>query len=413
MEYAIETIDVSKLYKLYDKPFDRVKETFSRNKVYSREFYALKHVNFAIPKGATIGFVGRNGAGKSTLLKILTGVLKPTAGTVHVDGKVSALLELGAGFNMEFTGRENIYLNATVMKIPKAEMESRIDEILAFADIGDFIDQPVKTYSSGMFVRLAFAVAINVDPDILIVDEALAVGDTRFQLKCMEKFSEFQKKGKTILFVSHDVNMIKRFCERTIWLNQGQVVMDGDTDQVTDLYTDFLKSEMSLEEFWNTVSIDEQKSVESDTGEGVSEAEIEKIDIAELRTITMRNAERKEIHFIPHGEEVELEIEYIVSDTSIRKPVLGVAIRTVDNEYICGLNTMLDGLELPWKRGINRVKLTYSTFNLIGGNYYFDVALMDHTATVNIDYKTKFKTFFVKMGYIAEGVVVLTHKWEK
>lgn len=413
MEYAIETIDVSKLYKLYDKPFDRVKETFSRNKVYSREFYALKHVNFAIPKGATIGFVGRNGAGKSTLLKILTGVLKPTAGTVHVDGKVSALLELGAGFNMEFTGRENIYLNATVMKIPKAEMESRIDEILAFADIGDFIDQPVKTYSSGMFVRLAFAVAINVDPDILIVDEALAVGDTRFQLKCMEKFSEFQKKGKTILFVSHDVNMIKRFCERTIWLNQGQVVMDGDTDQVTDLYTDFLKSEMSLEEFWNTVSIDEKKSVESDTGEGVSEAEIEKIDIAELRTITMRNAERKEIHFIPHGEEVELEIEYIVSDTSIRKPVLGVAIRTVDNEYICGLNTMLDGLELPWKRGINRVKLTYSTFNLIGGNYYFDVALMDHTATVNIDYKTKFKTFFVKMGYIAEGVVVLTHKWEK
>ena len=418
MDYAIEAKGLSKLYKLYDRPIDRVKETFSR-KVYSKEFYALNQINFAIPKGSTIGFVGRNGAGKSTLLKILTGVLQPTMGEVHVNGKVSALLELGAGFNMEFTGRENIYLNAKIMRIPKAQIEARMEEILAFADIGEYIDQPVKMYSSGMFVRLAFAVAINVDPDILIVDEALAVGDTRFQLKCMDKFSEFQKKGKTILFVSHDINMIKRFCERTIWLNQGKLVLDGPTDQVTDLYNDFIKSEMSLEEF-KTIVGDMYTLLKSEHADEhkkqieavLTDQEIERIHIAELKGITLRNTAGEVVKDIVHGEEIHVEIEYAVNDTSIEKPVIGVAIRSMDNEYICGLNTMLDEFTVPWERGLNKVTLIYQSFNLVGGSYYFDVALMDGTATVNIDYQTRFKTFFVKMCYIAEGIVVLNHSWE-
>lgn len=404
MNNAITVTDLTKVYKLYEKPFDRVKETFSRNKVYSREFFALNHISFSIPKGTTVGFVGRNGAGKSTLLKLLTGVLKTTTGRVEVSGNVSALLELGAGFNMDFTGRENIYLNATVMRIPKAEIEAKMEAILQFADIGTFIDQPVKTYSSGMFVRLAFAVAIHVNPDILIVDEALAVGDTRFQLKCMEKFMQFQKEGKTVLFVSHDIHMIKRFCERVIWLNEGQVVMDGETDQVTDMYHDFLKSGLSLEDFWAEIE---------DRGPVLLEDEISQIDIAELRTLTMKNADGQIIEDITHGEEVHLEIEYVVNDAGIEEPVLGVAIRRADHTYICGLNTRLDGLKLPWKRGRNRIELVYDAFNLVGGNYYFDVAIMDHTATVNIDYKTKMKSFFVKMGYIAEGVVVLSHRWQR
>lgn len=403
MDYAIEAKELTKLYKLYDRPIDRVKETFSK-KVYSRDFYALNQISFSIAKGETIGFVGRNGAGKSTLLKILTGVLQPTRGAVRVNGKVSALLELGAGFNMEFTGRENIYLNAKIMRVSKKEMDSRIDEILSFADIGEYIDQPVKTYSSGMFVRLAFAVAIHVDPDILIVDEALAVGDTRFQLKCMEKFSEFQKKGKTILFVSHDINMIKRFCDRTIWLNQGRVVMDGPTDQVTDIYTDFQKSEMELADFQRVFGID--------LGKNVDDSFCSEVPIAKLCSLTLKNSENKIVENIVHGEDIRVEIEYFVSDTSIENPVLGVALRSVDNEYLCGLNTMLDKFRLPWERGFNKVELIYHSFNLVGGSYYFDVALMDHTATVNIDYRTMFKTFFVKMGYIAEGVIVLSHEWQ-
>lgn len=410
MENAIEIENLTKIYKLYSKPVDRVKETFSlRKKNYYNEFYALNNVSFAIPKGSTIGIVGRNGSGKSTLLKMLNGVLQPSNGTININGKVSALLELGAGFNMEFTGRKNIYLNGTIMRIPKEEMDKRVDDILKFADIGDFIDQPVKTYSSGMFVRLAFAVAINVDPDILIVDEALAVGDTRFQLKCMDKFLEFQKAGKTILFVSHDVNSIKRFCERTIWLNKGQMIMDGDTDEVTDQYTDFLKSELPIEEFMGNVHA-KQKQEEEQLK--VTEEMVESVDIAEVTEVRMYNENGAEITDIEHGETVRLSIRYIVNETNVEKPVLGVAIRSIDNKYICGLNTLLDEKSIPWERGMNQFDLIYDGFNLIGGNYYFDVALMDSTASVNIDYKTKAKVFFVKMGYIAEGVVVLNHHWK-
>lgn len=398
----IEAKGLTKMYKLYNNPKDRFKETFSlTKKKYYREFYALNDINFKISKGETVGIVGRNGSGKSTLLKILTGVLNPSAGELSVHGKISALLELGAGFNMEFTGIENIYLNGTIMNIPKSEMEKRIDDIISFADIGDHIYQPVKTYSSGMFVRLAFAVAINVDPDILIVDEALAVGDTRFQLKCMDKFVEFMEQGKTVLFVSHDINSIKRFCKRTLWINNGRLIMDGDTDEVTDNYLDFLKSELPIEEYF------EQKNhpkTEEIATEEVSE-------IAEFRGISILDQNGNEVKNIVHGENVTIRIQYEVKDEQVNEPVIGLAIRTIDNKYICGLNTLLDDVKVPWKKGINQINLTYDCFNLVGGNYYFDVAIFDKTATVPIDYRAKIKTFFVKMGYIAEGVVVLNHHW--
>jgi teichoic acid transport system ATP-binding protein len=406
-EFAIEVSGLTKIYKLYQQPFDRVKETFGRNKKkYYQEFFALNDISFAIKKGETIGFVGRNGSGKSTLLKILTGVLQPTEGVAQVNGKVSALLELGAGFNPEFTGRENVYLNGKIMRIPREEMERKLPDILSFADIGDFIDQPVKTYSSGMFVRLAFAVAINVDPEILIVDEALAVGDTRFQLKCMDKFKEFQKKGKTILFVSHDIPAIKRFCQRTIWLNQGQKVMEGDTDFVTDQYTDFLKSEVTIDEF-----LAEQKKQEEGKMQ-INDETIDSVDLAEVVSLTIFDEAGNQIDTIQHGRPVRLVIQYIVSDTSIDAPVMGVAIRSIDDEYICGINTLLDKKQIPWRRGLNTVELVYENFNLVGGGYYFDAAIMDSTATVNIDYQTKIKSFFVTMNYIAEGIVVLDHKWK-
>lgn len=409
MKNVINVENVTKLYKMYNKPSDRFKETFGiGKKVYSKEFYALDDVSFQIGEGETIGIIGRNGSGKSTILKILTGVLEPTKGTVTIDGKISALLELGAGFNNEYTGMENIYLNATMMNIPKKEIEEKIPDILAFADIGDHINQPVKTYSSGMFVRLAFAVAINVNPDILIVDEALAVGDTRFQLKCMDKFIEFMEAGKTVLFVSHDINSIKRFCKRSIWLNQGKVIMDGETDEVTDRYLDFLKSELPIEEYLTRIHHENEAA----TGTEITSEFAENVDIAEVMHVRMYNEAGREIQEIRHGEAVKLKVGYYVGDQQVENPVLGVAIRRIDNEYICGINTLLDEVKIPWNPGYNEVTLTYEHFNLTGGEYYFDAALMDGTASVNIDYKTNIKSFFVRMDYIAEGIVVLKHKWK-
>lgn len=234
-EMAIQVKDLSKVYKLYNKPSDRLKETLGFH-VDAREHYALKHVNFEIRKGETVGIIGTNGSGKSTILKIITGVLNPTGGEVNVDGRISALLELGAGFNMEYTGIENVYLNGTMLGFTKEEIDERLDNILEFADIGDFVNQPVKSYSSGMFVRLAFAVAINIDPEILIVDEALSVGDVFFQAKCYRKFEDFKKEGKTILFVSHDLGSITKYCDRAILLNQGEKIFEGTPKEAVDIY---------------------------------------------------------------------------------------------------------------------------------------------------------------------------------
>ena len=239
---VIDIKNLTKKYALYAKPKDRLKEALNPfRKSYHEDFYALNNLNIEVAKGETVGFIGENGSGKSTLLKIITGVLTQTSGEIKIDGKISALLELGSGFNPEYSGYENIYLNGMVLGFSREQIDDMVDDIITFADIGDHINQPVKTYSSGMFVRLAFAVAINVDPDILIVDEALAVGDLEFQLKCMEKFTEFRNSNKTILFVSHDINSIRRFCDRVYWLKNGEIVNEGDTMEVTEQYDNFLK----------------------------------------------------------------------------------------------------------------------------------------------------------------------------
>lgn len=413
-ETAVRFDNVTKIYKLYDSPKDRFKETFSiRKKKYSKDFYALNDVSFTIKRGETVGIVGKNGSGKSTLLKMLTGVLNQTAGTIGVSGKISALLELGAGFNMEFTGMENIYLNGTILNIPKEEMDKKLDSIISFADIGEFIHQPVKTYSSGMFVRLAFSVAIHVDPEILIVDEALAVGDTRFQMKCMDKFVEFMNAGKTVIIVSHDLNMIKRFCKRAIWLNDGALVMDGDVDTVTDRYNDFLKSGLAFAEYSESLKLEKTGAEEGAEAGGASGApDSERNAIAEISSVKLFDKSGNEISDVPFGEDITLEIDYEVFEENVAHPVLGVAIRSVDHKYICGLNTLLDDKRIPWIKGHNICRLSYERFNLTGGGYYFDVALFDKTATVNFDYQTQIKRFFVKMDYIAEGITVLHHEWK-
>ena len=236
-EPVIRVSNVTKSYRLYRRQRDRLWESLGLDfrKQY-KEKLALNDVSFEISKGETVGIIGTNGSGKSTMLKLITGVLTPTSGTIKVDGRISALLELGAGFNMEYTGIENIYLNGTMIGFTKEEIDQRLQSIIDFADIGDYVYQPVKSYSSGMFVRLAFAVAINIDPEILIVDEALSVGDVFFQSKCYRKFEDFKREGKTILFVSHDLSAISRYCDRAILLNQGDKVYEGTPKEAIDIY---------------------------------------------------------------------------------------------------------------------------------------------------------------------------------
>ena len=245
IKHAIVVKNITKVYRLYEKPIDRLKESLSiAHKSYHRDFFALNQISFQVKKGETVGIIGTNGSGKSTILKIITGVLTPTTGEVQVDGVISALLELGAGFNMDYTGIENIYMNGTMMGFSRKEMEEKLPDILDFADIGDFVYQPVKTYSSGMFVRLAFALAINVEPEILIVDEALSVGDVFFQSKCYRRMEEIRRDGTTILMVTHDMGSIIKYCDRVVLLNKGNFIAEGNPGAMVDLYKKILANQL-------------------------------------------------------------------------------------------------------------------------------------------------------------------------
>ncbi|MBI2311656.1 MAG: ABC transporter ATP-binding protein [Betaproteobacteria bacterium] len=236
-EPAIRVSNLSKCYQIYDRPQDRLKQSLWRGrKQFYREFRALHDVSFEVMRGQTVGIVGRNGSGKSTLLQLIAGTLTPTSGSVAVGGRIAALLELGSGFNPDFTGRENVYMNGAILGLGRAEIDRRFDDITAFADIGEFIDQPVKTYSSGMMVRLAFSVSVNVEPDILIVDEALAVGDAAFQFKCLERLERLTASGTTLLFASHSMDMIKNFCDHAIYLRQGVKKASGSPEEIGELY---------------------------------------------------------------------------------------------------------------------------------------------------------------------------------
>jgi teichoic acid transport system ATP-binding protein len=255
---VINLSNIAKTYRLYDRHVDRVKEIFHPlRKKYYHEFKALTGVSVSVNRGDTVGIIGKNGSGKSTLLQIICGIVQPSGGMVETRGRISALLELGAGFNPEFTGRQNVFLNGAIMGLSKTEIASALPDIEAFADIGSFIDQPVKKYSSGMYVRLAFAVAINVSPDILVVDEALAVGDTAFQAKCFAKFSEFQQKGITILFVTHSLDLVTRYCSNAYLLNQGKIKYQGDPKLAVDEYNRLLVDLSKMEDSDETPAIQE------------------------------------------------------------------------------------------------------------------------------------------------------------
>lgn len=397
-EYAVQLNNITKLYRLYNNPFERLKEILTDGrKSYGKSFYALKNISLNIQKGETIGIVGKNGAGKSTLLKIITEVLSPTEGEICIEGKISALLELGAGFNPEYTGIENIYLNCSMIGMKNEEIESKIPSILEFADIGDFVYQPVKSYSSGMFARLAFSVAISTKPEILIVDEALSVGDTRFQIKCMEHMKNMMLGGTTVLFVSHDINAIRRFCQRAIWIHSGEIQMDGEVNKVCDEYLDFLKC--------NDISprINQKHISDFVCKDGIAE-------VVDFKVLCSYGEAADEIAY---DEPLRIEVTYDVYDKNLKDAVLGIALRSADDDYTCGLNTLLDRQKIPWKYGRNKMRLSFPYgLRATGGKYYFEVALEDQTATIGFHYIQRIKEINVTMNYTCEGRYNIPHIWE-
>ncbi|PRR83057.1 ABC transporter ATP-binding protein [Clostridium vincentii] len=404
MSVMIKVKDLVKTYNIYEKPIDRLKENlFKSKKSYHREFVALNGLTFDVQKGDAIGILGKNGSGKSTLLKMITGVLTPTSGELTINGKIAAILELGAGFNMEYSGIENIYLNGTMMGYTREEMDAKIDAIVKFADIGDFINQPVKIYSSGMFARLAFAVAINVDPDILIVDEALAVGDTRFQIKCIEKMKNLKTNGTTILFVSHATEQIKRFCNKAIWLMDGRIKTQGESGEIADLYEDFMK----YGERDNTTDVRlKDKAVEDEVpSNGEFRAPVNDDTLASIAKVELSKEKLRSF------EDIEVEVTYDIYREEIDGFLLGVAIYTPGREYIFGPNTSLEKVKMPNTFGRHKVIYRIPKMPLLGGTYTIDVGIFTDESIINLDYKEAICEFKVANKYISEGKFYISHEW--
>ena len=392
MENAITVKDVTKIYKLYDKPIDRLKEALNPfHKEYHKKFYALNNLSFEVKKGETVGIIGTNGSGKSTILKIITGVLTPTTGEAEVNGVISALLVLGAGFNMDYTGIENIYMNGTMMGFSKKEMDAKLQEILDFADIGDFVYQPVKTYSSGMFVRLAFALAINVEPEILIVDEALSVGDVFFQSKCYRRMEEIRQKGTTILMVTHDMGSIIKYCDKVVLLNKGNFVAEGAPGHMVDLYKKILAGQME--------GLEAAKDVDSDfSGETAEKEQKEKTYqlphgklMKDSLTINSNRTEygdgRAEIYdlglfdqrgnltnLLLKGEEFTIK-EKIRFAAPIQSPIFTYTIKDKKGTDLTGTNTMFEGTDIkPVKAGDEYEVSFTQKMTLQGGEYLLSMS---------------------------------------
>lgn len=373
---AIRVEDLSKIYKLYNKPSDRLKESLglTRKKNY-KEHYALKNVSFQVAQGESVGIIGTNGSGKSTILKIITGVLTKTSGNLEVNGRISALLELGAGFNMEYTGMENIYLQGTMSGFSEEEIEAKIDDILEFADIGDFVYQPVKTYSSGMFVRLAFAVSININPEILIVDEALSVGDVFFQTKCFHKFEEFKKMGKTILFVSHDLSSIAKYCDRVILLNKGVKLAEGTPKDMINMYKKLLVNQLdveTLEDVSKTSQVIDGNGKEDSwrknftVNESVSDYGEKQAEIVDFAIIDQYGAMN---NLIEKGTSFQVKAKLYFHE-DINNPIFTFTIKNAHGTDITGTNTMYERVETGLvKKGETRIVTYEQQMDLQGGDY--------------------------------------------
>ena len=435
---AINVCDVTKIYRLYDKPIDRLKESISlTHKKYHKEFFALDKISFSVEKGSTVGIIGTNGSGKSTILKIITGVLNPTTGSVEVDGNISALLELGAGFNMDYTGIENIYMNGTMMGFSKEQMDAKLPEILEFADIGDFVHQPVKTYSSGMFVRLAFALAINVEPEILIVDEALSVGDVFFQAKCYRRMEEIRKTGTTILMVTHDMGSVIKYCDKVILLNKGEFLAEGPAGEMVDLYKKILAGRMDDLEADLAKRLDSNFSDMMELNNDINKTHAkeyhglmkDKISInpnkteygdgrAEIYDLGLLDSKGELTNLLLKGEEFTIR-EKIRFNANIESPIFTFTIKDKKGTELSGTNTMFEGAPVkPVKPGDEAVVEFKQKMTLQGGEYLLSMSCTGFENGTHVVYHRLYDVTFITVisnkntvgVYDMESKVNLTQK---
>jgi ABC-type polysaccharide/polyol phosphate transport system ATPase subunit len=416
---AIELTNVTKVYRRYarKKQFATLKSALLKGSLIQdlqpdEKFPALQGVSFKVAAGQTYGIIGRNGSGKSTALKLVAGITKPTTGTVNVVGRISALIELGAGFHPEISGRENVFINGIMLGLSKREIARRFDEIVEFAELKDFIDAPVKTYSSGMYMRLGFAVAIHVDPDVLLVDEVLAVGDEGFTHKCLDKFSEFKRRGKTILLVTHSLGLIERFCDDALWLDGGKVRGEGDPRRVVGAYlTDVERSE------------EKQLAAEEVRGESAQPLPLEEpADMQravqgrwgsreiEITDVTLKDAAGEASHIFQSGERMAVQVK-VRAHATTDDFVFGIALYNAEGVTCYGTNTAIEEFQPEEIRGDGEVTFTIDSLDLVEGTYKLDVAVhnRDHRP---YDYHRLLYTFRVKSRTSDIGIYRPRHRWQ-
>ena len=428
-DLAIQVRDVHKVYRRYSrrKQFATLKSALLSGSVLKdlradAVFEALKGVSFDVAKGKTFGIVGRNGSGKSTMLKLIAGIGKPTAGSVRVQGRVSALIELGAGFHPEISGRENVYINGLMLGLSRREIAGRFDEIVRFAELDEFIDAPVKTYSSGMYMRLGFAVAINVDPDVLLVDEVLAVGDEAFTHKCLDKFAEFRRRGRTILLVTHSLDLVTRFCDQALWLDSGVVKAEGDPKRVIDAYLMDVAASENRQLAGAAAPTAERPVVTQGNPESrLPNPEAQPADMfkaeegrwgsreVEITTVEMIGASGQPAHLFKSGERVDIRL-YVRANQLVNDFAFGVGIFNADGVCCYGTNTHIEGASPSELAGEGMVILTIESLDLVDGSYKLDVAVHRQNG-VPYDYHRLLFTFRVKSPRKDVGTFRPPHHW--
>jgi len=426
MKPAIELTDVSKAYRRYSgRQFATLKSALLQRSLLkdlrpSQIFPALKHVSLSVPKGSTFGLIGRNGSGKSTALKLVAGITKPTSGSVRVEGRISALIELGAGFHPEISGRENVFINGIMLGLSKREVAERFDQIVDFAELREFIDAPVKTYSSGMYMRLGFAVAIHVDPDVLLVDEVLAVGDEGFTHKCLDKFGEFRRRGKTVLLVTHSLNLVERFCDDAAWLDAGEKRAEGDPKRVVDAYlTAVEQSEEQLLAATTARAVEEAvepdaltvPSPASDPAQNMFQATEGRWGSREVEIlqVVLHDKENRPSFVFHSGDPVAITLR-VRAAHPVDDFVFGVGLFNADGICCYGTNTFLEEMNSQWLSGEADVTFTIDSLDLVEGTYKLDVAVHKRDG-VPYDYHRLLYTFRVKSRVHDVGIYRPRHRW--
>lgn len=413
---VIKIKDLSKSFKLYqDKPNTLKERALRTNKNTHRSLDILKNINLSINKGEMVALIGHNGSGKSTLLKLLTKIIYPNKGDIKIEGRVSSLLELGAGFHPDFTGMENIFMNASIFGLTKKEIELKVDDIISFSELEEFIHNPVRTYSSGMYMRLAFAVAINIEPDILLVDEVLAVGDASFQRKCLNRIKELKNAGKTIVLVTHDHGVVERMCDRAIWLHNGEVKNDGHPKDVVNEYLRYLADRDQEKE---SKQIQSQTHSEEELAANIVEEEsasshgvdMKRWGTKEVKIMKMAVVSEDVSNHIYSESGLKLIIDYTSNLEDMSSVVFGIAIHTLDKIRVYGTNTQIESISRKKISKKGRVELYFPQLNLIEGDYNIDIAVHDETGKM-FDYITDAVNIRVLSEVHDVGYCRIPHKW--